>query len=247
MMAKTIHSPRFIVLLSGFAIALVVSQTLSVYAACLAGVDGAEKYSLQKDGYCEGFVDSIPGETNSGSFRITAFSLGALREITDPLLVRIPSTAKGKPELRLQSAIKKYFIAELLLPEQGVIRSLSSAKFRKIIPPQELRTLAWINSGNQFYYVPTLFDQKARDYTFTFFSPRPVRIPLIEIVRLRGNKVVLKDSMPSLQSSREIFFAWKNVKKEEAGNYMLRLTIQQEGKSQQVKTFDFSHNPAWLQ
>jgi hypothetical protein len=206
----------------------------------------ADSYSLQADGSCEGIVDSIGGETNSGPFRITSFSLGSLDRIDDNLKLRIPKFSSGIPEFRLQAIQAKYQMAFELA--SGVVeRVISTSKMRKRVSASELRSLAWIKTGNQFSYVPLLYNQSANRYDFSFYSQKPVEISNIRIVRQSDQKVVQKCPNRSLQSSSEIAFSWDNPKKHKRGQYQLRMSITLEGKSAKNMAFDFSHDSQWFQ
>jgi hypothetical protein len=205
-----------------------------------------DSYSLQADGSCEGIVDSLAGETNSGPFRITSFSLGSLDRIDDSLKLRIPKFSSGIPEFRLQAIQAKYQMT-FELASGAVERVISTSKMRKHVSASELRSLAWIKNGNQFSYVPLLYNQSANRYDFSFYSQKSVEISNILIVRQSDKMVVKQFPNRSLQSSSEIAFSWDNPKKYKSGQYQLKMSIKPEGKSAKNMAFDFSHDSQWFQ
>jgi flagellar basal-body rod modification protein FlgD len=150
----------------------------------------------------------------------------------------------------VQSLKINYLLNEAnLTPGSSSFRVSTRVLKQAQVPPDSLRTLAWISSGTQPFYVPVILGQNSSEYQFVFFTERSASFPKLEIVRVKDGQRVYKNPRSSSQAAGEVFVNWDG-RKQPAGRYELRITAlqEQEGKPpkplSQVITFE--HNPSWF-
>jgi hypothetical protein len=212
---------------------------LSAGAACPTSSPNPLAYVRRDNNRCEGLRD---GKDASGSLSLISFVSSNLKDISNPLPIRVPGSTS--PILEVQEFSRNYRLDEVKMQPSGngSAFSLNSRILQNagITKPESLFAVAYvIRDGSPIYY-PTFFGKASSQYTFVLYTEKPTAFKKIQVRRQGSSTLVLDQSFRQPRTG-SILVQWR-YDSAPTGNYELYL----EDSQGEVSRFPFKHNRQWL-
>jgi len=212
---------------------------LSAVAACPTTSPNPFAYVRRDNNRCEGLRD---GKDASGSLSLISFVTSSLKDISNPLTIRVPGSSK--PILEIQEFSRNYRLDEVKMQPSGngATFSLNSRILRNagITKTETLFAIAYTMRNASPMYYPTILGKASKLYTFVLYTEKPTAFRKIQIRRPGSATPLLNQSFrqPRIGS---ISFQWQ-YGNAPVGNYELYL----EDSEGSTSRFPFKHNRQWL-
>ena len=221
---------------------LLISLFPWVANACDKGNPFSLAYILRDNNRCEGIDErNVAGDVLP---ELISFVTSNLTEYPKNLKIQVPGDSSQKPEITIQSFLKRYRLDELkteyLQPKYTFdLNTRRVLQHRNVqVPFSSLRSLAFIIEDSEPIYFPVILEESSDEYEFVIQSLNSTTFPVLEI-RYQG-EAVFKDPRDNPQQGH-VRLIW-NHQNQPAGRYELYL----ENSKGESRTFPFEHDPNWF-